>query len=657
MRKILLVLRALALLGSLCLLFCVIAIKGVSGSLGWIIRVAPGVALLHTLYAVYHLCRDPTARTPASSASYMLFAVTLDAGLLPFLGFSAVMARNEYTSSMYGWGTLFGDAKTTWYIKYSFFLLCVIEAGLLLVGMFIGIYLAVLFRKIDKLPPDMNPLEPNLTARPHKRNKSELTLVDKHMSQTSLVSENRLSNTADPVIIPGRRVPFMHTRTDSAESLPFYKNNSARNSQSTLRGSDGFYRQSNSSFTGPYPHINKSVPSPPSRPQSAVSPSIATRQAGTGLGHRPARSSQLVANNVWHNSGDGGRVSPMEPKQKKMTFSNSDAPAINKENLAPVSPISSRASTPDLDHGAKYMEIKNWYESPRANTNSQDYLPVQQRSPMPGQQLEQNRKDSLYDFDRDLPSPTPSPEPVATVALDGPQNPLRMNPPGRVFSYETEEKKDIDQVDSQEGKGYALHDAPVNLPVLSERPKSKTASRPSSFLGSGTKGKYYGDLRSPVGSVTTAKSDTASIYSMSRNGTMDSHIEIYSGDDSEDDREESSFHRQVVQREVRRVSDPKDNKKFEKESLIVRTSSSEDQKGRVVSSTAHDLSTGYAGLSAEFGKGMGRRREVSGKVAEEGRMGVAVEEEEVKAKPIVAAGGGSKGRGFAAAGWARFRGL
>jgi hypothetical protein len=74
--------------------------------------------------------------------------------------------------------------------------------------------------------------------------------------------------------------------------------------------------------------------------------------------------------------------------------------------------------------------------------------------------------------------------------------------------------------------------------------------------------------------------------------------------------------------------------------------------GRNVSaSTGFDLRGGYAGLSAEFGKGMGRRREVSGKVAEEGRFfGNDIEVEEAKYKA-------AKEHKAGAAGWARFKGL
>jgi hypothetical protein len=708
-RQVQLFLRVLALFGALGLLFCVIAIKGTSGSLGWIIRVAPSVALLHTMYAVYHLCRSVTGRTAASSSGYMLFAAMIDAGLLPFLAFSAYMSYNEHTSAMYGWDTLFGVPLTTWYIVYSTFLLCVIEGALLLISLILGMYLAILFRKIAKLPPDMNPLEPNLTARPHKRNKSEFTVSDKHMSQTSLVSNNRMSSTADPLITPGRRVPFMHTRTDSADRVPMYQNNSARSSRMDASRPDSLYQQSNHSFRGSYSPINKSLPTPPSRPQSAMAPSINSRQPGNGLDHRPARSSLLAPDdNAWQTAPQNARVvSPLETYHQQATISprHFQTPIFNDENIATVSPVSSRASTPDPDRDAEYMEIKNWYESPRMkNKKSQDYAPIHQQQPQQqqypptrAQQARHERRESLYDFDCDLRSPSPITNPKFNKT-EGPRNPLGMNPPSPEFSeHETEKQMTQQQNTTDQGtdepKRYALYDAPVNLPPPSQRPKG--SSRPSSFIGSGSKGRYYGDLRSPVGSVNmAAPTDTASNYSDEnlRTQTMDSGISgigslsirgsddenfVVLARDNEDD-----------ENEARRDGQ---HPRVETSSLVNGASYGDaydalesDRKGRVVSNTGHDLSSGYAGLGAEFGRGMGRRRDVSGKIAEEGRgigtMGYVAPAPlapsglrqgggalAAKANGASAgagagagaggAGGGGRGAGIAAAGWARFKGL
>ncbi|MCJ1434985.1 hypothetical protein MMC27_004355 [Xylographa pallens] len=212
-RRVLRLFRVCALLGAAGLLVCVICIKGTDSTLGWIIRIAPGLAILHTVYAIYHLMRSSKDRTPSSSASYMLFAAIIDAGLIPFFIFTAMMARAQYTepSSTAGhWGTLFGDDTATFKIIFSAFLLSVVGGSLLLVSLCISVYLAVMFRKIAKLPPDMNPLEDNLTSR-HKRNKSSI-------SAPLIEVTNREKHLTAPLIDSPRAVPFLHTRTESSDS-------------------------------------------------------------------------------------------------------------------------------------------------------------------------------------------------------------------------------------------------------------------------------------------------------------------------------------------------------------------------------------------------------------------------------------------------------
>jgi len=131
------------------------------------------------------------------------------------------MARTQYTEpgDTHGhWATLFGSAIAEYKIVFSLFLVSVVNGSVHLVSLSIDIYLALIFRKISSLPPDMNPLEDNLTSR-HKRNKS--SLLDNRSSQatTSTASPNRESHASDPLISPPRTVPFMHTRNDSYTNI------------------------------------------------------------------------------------------------------------------------------------------------------------------------------------------------------------------------------------------------------------------------------------------------------------------------------------------------------------------------------------------------------------------------------------------------------
>ena len=180
-----------------------------------------GVAILHAIYAIYHLARSSRGRTPASSASYMLFAAIIDVSLVPFYVFAALMARAECTEPVgtpNSWQTLFNDSAITYKIVYSTFLICVTCGSLHLISLLLSLYLGVLFRKISRLPPDMNPLEDNLTSR-HKRNKS--SILENSNNQASMATSNSglESEIDDPLISPRRSVPFMHTRNDSGSNL------------------------------------------------------------------------------------------------------------------------------------------------------------------------------------------------------------------------------------------------------------------------------------------------------------------------------------------------------------------------------------------------------------------------------------------------------
>lgn len=95
--------------------------------------------------------------------------------------------------------------------------------GLVVVSFGLSLWLAYAFRRISLMPPDMNPLEDNLTARPkHKKGRSSTTTL------TSTESEKRLSTPGDRRSQFGKpneeasrptSVPFMHTRARSDVSF------------------------------------------------------------------------------------------------------------------------------------------------------------------------------------------------------------------------------------------------------------------------------------------------------------------------------------------------------------------------------------------------------------------------------------------------------
>lgn len=599
LRQAQLFLRLHQLVGTLGSLFCAIVINKTSGSVGWIIRVAPAVGLLHTLYAVYHLCRSAVSRPPASTASYMFFAALTDAGLLPFLFFSALMAHGDYTTNAYGWGTLFGTNNASSIVIYGFYLICVVEASLTAVSLGLGIYLAILFRKIAQLPPDMNPLEPSLTARPHKRNKSELT--EKHLSgSTASLANNRLSKTSDSSVAASRRVPFMHTRTDSADNLESYSNSSARHSVVDL--------------------LSPSRANSPTRPQPAVNPAPNARQVGSGLYQIETRSKASLV--------------PSESRHSWLSFSNYEGVPTPLSDEAeteldkqvrppsPVSPFASRSHSRDNNYTRSVGQP--------ASRDNPGYDPLSLQQSL--ERLSPQRLDT-HGSRQDIQLHTRENCPKKRS-----RDPLAMNPPspyliqGQVYD---DNRGQGQHSSSTEPERNALQITDGNAAARPQQP-----SRTSSFVGSGGKTRFYGNLRSSVGSITRKQderqsenaSDSSSDYERTRTlESESSNIEIHGVDDDDDET--------VDENGLVQIKDVDSNDNAWRNS------------GRNVSaSTGFDLRGGYAGLSADFGKGMGRRREVSGKVAEEGRYfdnSWLAEEANYKAAK----------QQKAAAGWARFKGL
>ncbi len=173
----------------------------------------------------------------------MIFAAIFDAALVAGYVLSALLSKMEYgmANDQEGkWGSLFNDTDATNKIIFATFLCSVVAGGMHLISLIISLYLAIIFRKISNLPPDMNPLEDNLTSRHKKRNSMA---SQKHMSQATTDSSfsrpgdsKRNSRIDEPLISPPRTIPFMHTRTESTESFSDHRPppQSNRNSRSDL---------------------------------------------------------------------------------------------------------------------------------------------------------------------------------------------------------------------------------------------------------------------------------------------------------------------------------------------------------------------------------------------------------------------------------------
>ncbi|KFY28952.1 hypothetical protein V493_02652 [Pseudogymnoascus sp. VKM F-4281 (FW-2241)] len=227
--------RIFQLLGAIGALTTMVLITGVDNQMGWIMRIVPGISMLHTSYGIYHLSRKPSGRTPGSSASYMLFASLCDASIMAFYAFSTTTAYYQWDPKDGLWeSTNSVSAWTTWpklqeggpYVMktllFSAFLCFGVSAIFHFITLLLSIWLFILFRKIVNLPPDMNPLESNLTSRAHKRNKSSVSTMSIYDDKRT--STQSVARSGDPYegLSQPPTMPFMQTRNNSGSSFSTY---------------------------------------------------------------------------------------------------------------------------------------------------------------------------------------------------------------------------------------------------------------------------------------------------------------------------------------------------------------------------------------------------------------------------------------------------
>ncbi|KAJ6256492.1 hypothetical protein Dda_8354 [Drechslerella dactyloides] len=213
-RWIMLAARMMQLVAAMGLLALLIMLRGMDWINSWVMRVPPAVAIVHVLYAIYHNVRDPKDRPPKSSANYALFAAASDCCLIPFYAFIALWTWQQHQQMLAdplntdNWVTVFDKTNTDLSQLFVFIVFCTACAGggLMALSIVLGMFIAVVFRRISHLPPDMNPLDnssyTSLTARPSS----------KRFSKSSNASEDTLEKPAADVS-PRRSVPFLEVRT------------------------------------------------------------------------------------------------------------------------------------------------------------------------------------------------------------------------------------------------------------------------------------------------------------------------------------------------------------------------------------------------------------------------------------------------------------
>ncbi|EAQ87927.1 hypothetical protein CHGG_04546 [Chaetomium globosum CBS 148.51] len=158
-----------------------IVAMSVSGLVGWVVIGTCAIVILHCIYSVFHHVRPAGARTPGSSAGYQFFAGLSDLCVLPLYAYGAIMTRNKNEE----WKTTAppDDPDVVKYMVPSVFYGLIGAGGLHLISLAISLWLGLMFRRIAYMPPDMNPLEANLTSRVHKRNKSSVTTTSTYSDE------------------------------------------------------------------------------------------------------------------------------------------------------------------------------------------------------------------------------------------------------------------------------------------------------------------------------------------------------------------------------------------------------------------------------------------------------------------------------------------
>lgn len=171
------------------------------------------------VYAIYHLNRDAADRPPGSSAAYQLFSGFTDLAAMPLYAFGCIAVANDG----HEWTTLLPDDTLLQYFIPAEYYTLIVASGLHFVSLGISIWLGLMFRRIARMPPDMNPLENHLTAR-HKRNKSSIATAYTDTSEASRrlstpLEDRRRSGAPYESLSRPPSIPFMHTRSNSGDSL------------------------------------------------------------------------------------------------------------------------------------------------------------------------------------------------------------------------------------------------------------------------------------------------------------------------------------------------------------------------------------------------------------------------------------------------------
>lgn len=532
------------------------------------------------LYAIYHLLRSAKSRPPASSASYHFFALVTDCGFIPFYVFTALLAKrnlNEEAGTEGRWRTFFPTDEETDKVLLTAWLTATTVAGLHLASIVLDLYLVYIFRKIARLPPDMNPLEENLTSRrktKHKHKNSSMSAIQpltqenkRFSAQSASTMNNDNRNSQAAPLISEKEIPspdrksmaFLHTRTNSDMTYSPHTPNSARHSREKFTG----YAQSNSA-----------------------------RQSRVDLNHR---------DDLFRREEDDQeslaerKVFLAQQAIKRSSRPNSFITESSKQDFyTPPSTAKQQDATGDLSlrDSRETLQSDNWFVYGEAEQKEKEQYYKPKASVFKPEKYGYGAV-SPYD---DISDDEHHPAPIM-------QQPLRMNPPTPPPAKTFQDDK------------------PKSTPPPSPLKRTQTVtsiSTEATFNRSSTikssKSRYYGDLKaatqmirgesaaeSPKSSPTKSDGGSYALPSSAKHYTTNSPSAA----------------------KMEKIPFSLDKKSF---ASLKRTGEAnytpgKGQSPRVVSRSGVDYMSAHDDAS-DLGT-PGRRRDVSGKVAEEGRGGIA----------------------------------
>ena len=532
-----------------------------------------------TLYAIYHLVRPAKARTPASSASYHMFALFMDIGLLPFYIFISLFSNNNYVEqpgTKNRWTSFFPEGATTT-LLFITFLGAAVVAGLHLLSAILDLWLVILFRQISKLPPDMNPLEDNLTGRgprtsKHKHKNSELTFTDSvaekkpgYVSGSTLSVDDRSRlSTANKDTEDSRMIAFRDSRAGSEATFSPHNPETARWSRQNFEEVN-VCRQSESAR-------NSHVDVPTQSHRGSMTPS---KQASwveySQTPPTPPRSSD--------------RMNSLRPTSYPRARSGTNQASPTRFS-SPALPNAAPSNALVKSQQKEGLLNSNWYSLD--DGVSEVDMANRQRTAVPAINLERHGSFEPQPLKMNPPTPPPPKQ-------------LEYPDPGDETPYHLKQKRNALTNRSDNGNGDLNRHLTVqstatnSSSVYSESAPSLKSSRTSGM----PKGKYYGDLAAATRGVRGFKSnDTLKSNGTVEASTMDSTGMMALG-------EYGFCPASPIAKRVQ-PSPPKNR----------------NGNGRVVSRSGADIAETQTMYPAQDGGySMRGRRDVSGKVAEEGRGG------------------------------------